>query len=192
MWRATQLLLKKCCSGASCWQHCVWFDWPKIWTSQSRTNVLRWIYTVSVFRPFLFVFLRFCFSFTKYALFHPHFYVSISALTRQSHTGQKFSEKSFCKGVQLYFEISLLLFIHKIFEQNFHLYITVYLVRIWTYKNANEKAHTFSRRSKNGQKRTKNGYCVNSPLLLDQLASFNLVKSWCKWDCSQHQNLYLI
>ena len=32
------------------------------------------------FRPF---FLRFCFSLTKYALFHPHFYVSISALTRQ-------------------------------------------------------------------------------------------------------------
>ena len=29
LWRATQLLLKKCCSGASCWQHCVWFDWPK-------------------------------------------------------------------------------------------------------------------------------------------------------------------
>ena len=40
-------------------------------------------------------FLRFCFSLTKYALFHPHFYVSISALTRQSHTGQKFSEKNF-------------------------------------------------------------------------------------------------
>ena len=104
------------------------------------------------FRPF---FLRFCFSFTKYALFHPHFYVSISALTRQSHTGQKFSEKIFCKGVQLYFEISLLSLIHKIFEQNFYLYITVYLVRIWTYQNADEKAHTFSRRNKNVKKRTK-------------------------------------
>ena len=61
----------------------------------------------------------------------------------------------FCKGVRRYFEISLLSFVHKIFEQNFYLYITVYLVRIWTYKNADEKAHTFSRRSKNVKKRTK-------------------------------------
>ena len=55
-----------------------------------------------------------------YALFHdPQFYMSISALTRPSHTGQKFSEKNFCLGVELYFEISLLSFMHKIFEQNF-------------------------------------------------------------------------
>ena len=67
----------------------------------------------------------------------------------------KVFRKNFCKGVQLYFEISLLSFIHKIFEQNFYLHITVYLVRIWTYKNADEKAHTFSRRSKNVKKRTK-------------------------------------
>ena len=32
--------------------------------------------------------------------------------------------------------------------------MTVWLVRIWTYKNADEKAHTFSR-SKNVKKRTK-------------------------------------
>ena len=80
--------------------------------------------------------------------------MSISAVTRQSHTGQKFFEKNFCKGVQLYFEISLLSFIHKIFKQNFYLYVIVYLVRIWTYKNADEKGHTFSR-SKNIKKRTK-------------------------------------
>ena len=42
--------------------------------------------------------------------------------------------------------------------------MTVWLVRIWTHKNADEKAHTLSRRSKNVKKRTKNGYCVNSPL----------------------------
>ena len=41
------------------------------------------------------VFLRFCFFLKKYALFHPHFYKSISALNRQSHTGQKFFEKIF-------------------------------------------------------------------------------------------------
>ena len=35
-------------------------------------------------------------------------------------------------------------------------------MRIWTYKNADEKAHTFSRGSKNVKKRTKNEYCVNS------------------------------
>ena len=98
-------------------------------------------------------FVRFCFSLTKYPLFHPHFYVSISALTRQSHTGQKFSEKNFFKGVQLYFEISLLSFIQKIFEQNLYLYITVYLVRIWTYKNAEWKSAYFF---KEKQKRKKN------------------------------------
>ena len=41
------------------------------------------------------VFLRFCFLLKKYALFYPQFYKSIPALTRQSHTGQKFSEKNF-------------------------------------------------------------------------------------------------
>ena len=59
------------------------------------------------------------------------------------------------KVFQLYFKISLLSFIHKIFQQNFYLFMTVYLVRIWTNKNANKKAHTFSRRSKNVKKRTK-------------------------------------
>ena len=33
--------------------------------------------------------------------------------------------------------------------------MTVWLVRIWTHKNADEKAHTLSRRSKNVKKRTK-------------------------------------
>ena len=68
---------------------------------------------------------------------------------------KSFSKKIFCKGVQHNFEISLLPFIHKIFEQNFYVYTTIYLVQIWAYKNADEKAHTFSRRSKNVKKRTK-------------------------------------
>ena len=34
--------------------------------------------------------------------------------------------------VQPYFEISLSSFIHKIFEENFHQYLTAYLVQIWT------------------------------------------------------------
>ena len=79
----------------------------------------------------------------------------MSALTKLSNTGQKLSEKFFCKEVQPYFEISLLSFIHKIFEQNLYQYVTVYLVRIWTYKNVDEKGHTFSRRVKNVKNRTK-------------------------------------
>ena len=99
---------------------------------------------------FLSVFLRFCFFLKKYALFHPHFLKSISALTRRSHTGQKFSEKSFLwRSTALFWNIALV-----VHTQNFYLYTTVYLVRIWTYKNADEKAHTFSR-SKNVKKRTK-------------------------------------
>ena len=69
-----------------------------------------------------------------------------------SLTEQKFSEKNFrgvVQTVQFYFEISHL---NKILEQNFYLCVAVYVVRIWTYKNADEKAHTFSRRSKNERK----------------------------------------
>ena len=44
-------------------------------------------------------FVRFFFTFfllrRKYAIFHPQFYMSISAQTKQSHTGQKFSQKIF-------------------------------------------------------------------------------------------------
>ena len=69
---------------------------------------------------------------------------------------KSFPKKNFCKRVQLYFEISLLSFTHKIFEQNFLLY-TVFLVQIWTYKNAEEKAHTFLRRSKNVKKTHEKG-----------------------------------
>ena len=43
--------------------------------------------------------------------------------------------------------------------------MTVWLVRIWSCKNAVEKKHTFSWRGKNVQTRTKSGYCVNPPLV---------------------------
>ena len=47
-----------------------------------------------------------------------------------------------------------MLFIHIILEQNFYQYlvftvITLYLMQIRTNKNAHEKEHTFSRKSKN-------------------------------------------
>ena len=51
------------------------------------------------------------------------------------------------------FSSAFVIFLHKIFEQNFYQY--VYLVQIWTNKNAYKKAHTFSRRCKNAKKRTK-------------------------------------
>ena len=40
----------------------------------------------------------FFFYMKKYALFRPHFYMSIPALTKLSHTGQKFPKKIFVKG----------------------------------------------------------------------------------------------
>ena len=65
--------------------------------------------------------------------------MSISALTRQSHTGQKFSEKNFLlRGTALFRNIALI-----VHTQNFYLYVTVYLVRIWTYKNAMKKRLLF-------------------------------------------------
>ena len=79
-------------------------------------------------------------------------YVHIRTI-RLSHAGQKFSEKKLFKGLQLCVEISL-------FEQNLDQYVAVYLVRKWTYTNAEEKAHIFFKKQKT-KKRTKNEYCVN-------------------------------
>ena len=55
----------------------------------------------------------------------------------------------------LYFEIELYSFTKNFFRKTFVQYVTVWLVRIWTHKNADEKADTLSRRSKNVKKRTK-------------------------------------
>ena len=67
----------------------------------------------------------------------------ISALTRQSRSEQKFSEKIFSDGLQMgCLEISLTSFIYKIFKHNFYLYVTVYLVWKWAYENVDEKVHT--------------------------------------------------
>ena len=46
--------------------------------------------------------------------------------------------------------------LHKIIEQNFYQLVTVYLVWMWTDKNADEKVHTFSWRSKSVKKHMKN------------------------------------
>ena len=82
----------------------------------------------------------------------------ISALTRLSRTGQKYSEKKFFVR-----EYSAILKYRshrsftKVFEQNFYQNITVCLVRIWTYKNADEKAHTFFVDKQKRKKTGKNG-----------------------------------
>ena len=82
------------------------------------------VYTVSVFGPLLSVLFRFSFCVKKFAFFYPHFYISKSALTRQSHILDKsVLKRIFCQAVQLYFEILLLSFIRKILEQNFYQYI---------------------------------------------------------------------
>ena len=64
----------------------------------------------------------------------------------------KVFEKNFFKAIQLYFEIQLLSLTRKIFEPNFYQCAIVYLVRIWTQKNADEKEYTFSWSSKNVKK----------------------------------------
>ena len=78
-------------------------------------------------------------------------------------------------------QIELYPFTKKFFRKTFVQYVTVWLVRIWTHKNADEKAHTLSRRSKNVKKRTKrtkNGYCVNSPLALLFTLGYLVVFLW--------------
>ena len=87
----------------------------------------------------------------KVCSFDPRLYTSISALIRLSNIEQKFFEKNFVE-VQPFFEISLSSLTKFL---NFYQYVTVFLVRIWTYKNADEKTHIFSRkkRKKTGEKR---------------------------------------
>ena len=94
----------------------------------------------------------------QYVLLNPHFYVHI-------HTNQSVChilDKSFLKKKTPFAEwYSLILkyhsyrsytkFLNKIFINITYWYklnITVYLVLIWTHKNADDKAHTFSRRKR--------------------------------------------
>ena len=119
------------------------------------TQCLRWIYTVSVFRTFSSVFFRFCFSLKKYALFHPHFYKSIYALRRLLYIDKNFVRKFCVWTIRAVFRNRAVPLYKKIFRKTFVQYVTVWLVRIWTHKNADEKAHTLSRRRKNVKKRTK-------------------------------------
>ena len=57
-------------------------------------------------------------------------------------------------GLRLYFRTLLSAFKNIHFEEIFYQDVTVYLVRIWAFKNADEKAHTFYGEA-NTKKRTK-------------------------------------
>ena len=88
---------------------------------------LRLVYTVSVFGLLLSIFDFFLLHETVCSFSSAFLFVqlSISVLAGLSHAGQKFSETIFLERgtqypVQPYFEISLVLFMHKIFEQNFY------------------------------------------------------------------------
>ena len=114
-------------------------------------KLLRWIYTVSVFRPF-FAFLLFrekvCAVSSAFLYFHIR--------TNQTVTyWKKFSEKkNFVKGCSSSLKDrsyrSYTTYLNKIF-----IYVAVYLVWIWTYKNVDRKAHAFSRKNKYVKNRTK-------------------------------------
>ena len=82
---------------------------------------------------------------TKYVLFRPLFVCPYSHKPDRHILDKSFPKNNFCKVV--YFEILLLSFIHKTFEQN-----------------RDEKARTFSRKRNNVKKKgRKNWICVNSP-----------------------------
>ena len=73
---------------------------------------------------FSFVFLRFCFSMKKYALFRRYFYKSISALSRLLHVDENF----------VYFRTELFVSLYKRFvRKTFVQYVTVWFVCIWTH-----------------------------------------------------------
>ena len=85
-------------------------------------------------------FVRFCpffFSMKKYVFF-PHFFC-VHIRTNQIVTyWTTVLQKNFCKGVQLYFEISLSSFVHKLFEQ-----ILAIQSSLLTVLNANMDLHKY-------------------------------------------------
>ena len=87
--------------------------------SNAWKKQLRWIYTVSVFRTFSSVFLRFYFSLKKYALFHPHFCKSIYALSRLLYIDKNFVQKFCVWTIRAVFRNRTVLLYKKIFSENF-------------------------------------------------------------------------
>ena len=92
-------------------------DIKKILVSILETS-WRWIYTVSVFRTFSSVFLRFCFL-KKYALFHPHFCKSISALSILLYIDKNFVQKFCVWTIRAIFRNRAVPLYKKFFSENF-------------------------------------------------------------------------
>ena len=92
-----------------------------------------------VFCPFLSIFflLEKVYIFFVHILMCPHPYYN-QTVTYWTKVFRKYVFLKWYSTEQFCFEISL-------FQQHFYRYITVYLVRKWTYKNADERAHTISR-----------------------------------------------
>ena len=104
---------------------------------------------------FLSVFLRFCFSLKKYALFRPHFYKSISALSRLLHINKNFVQKFCVWTIRAKFQNKAVFLCKKFFSDNFCPVCDSLVSADMGIQNANEKEHTCSRRSKNVKKRIK-------------------------------------
>ena len=84
----------------------------------------------------------------KYALFLQHFFKSIFALRRLLHIDKNSVQKAIFqnKAVHLY---------KKGFPKPFVQYVTVWLVRIWTHKNADEKNIVFHGEEKTYKRKRK-------------------------------------
>ena len=121
----------------------------KIFATQAIVKVnlhsIRFLYVFVLF--FTFLLLR-----EKVCAFHPHFYKSISALSRLLYVDKNFVQK-FCVGtIRAIFRNKAVPLYKKFFRKTFVQYVTVWFVRIWTYKNADEKSAYFV---KEKQKRKK-------------------------------------
>ena len=111
---------------------------------KSRLRVdLRWY-------PFFVRFCTFFVSIYKYSFSCLHFCMFISALTDCHILDKSFPMKIFVKGYSSILKYRSHCSYPKFKKKTFYQYAAVYLVWLWTYKNADEKAHSFSCISKNG------------------------------------------
>ena len=127
-------------------------------------KLLSWIYTVSVFRPFLSVFLRFCFL-KKYALFHPHFYKTISALRRLLYIDENFVHKFCVWTIRTIFQNKAVPPCKKFFSDNFCPVCDSLISADMDMQKCRWKRTYLFTEKQRRKKTNKNGYCVNSPLV---------------------------
>ena len=71
--------------------------------------------------------------------------------------------------IRRYFKIELYLFTKNFFRKTFAQYVTVWLVRMWTHKYADKKAHSFLRRSKKIKKKADEERILRKSTLIYEL-----------------------